>query len=1108
MVAIAFAAVAPALGLAGAGATTAGIVVGVGIGLLATYIDTTVTYPALFGKKSTRPDAIEGFQISTTDPGSPRWEVYGGRAWVPCHYLWSLNYREEVSGNGQQGKGGRPFVQTMRADIGIATCDGPIAGIEAIYANERPMWLRQPNNVLIEEHRLTITAGTGGEAGLLIIQGTDADVQDFSALLEGGDKTEFIRLERVTPTSLQGYYRTIAVTPHSGSARTRLSLRPLQGQTPTTGSAGSMFEPAGIRRIDQGAASHEWGASGGVNKTLTTSGSLAPGIGSLSIESERRRWVAGSIYRWTGWNAGRWKLTSFSYLGGVTATSSWSWEAQPGAVTTDPAPTGTSTLPLIIVREEGGGLMFSDPAQTWVDYNGSQEQPVDPTLAASVSNPGAHRGIAHISFGNLNLGPHGNSAPVGLSALVKSRSGETVAAAINRICRRTMPEGLVDVSRLRAKMLHGYSIPGGMTSGQALQPVASFYGIAMQERGGVLTFLDDRDLPVVPVATRHLNARPTTEGTQIVGFTTNAIEEADIPERVQIMYVSPTGENEMEADGQRAPGSSVQRGGRDTLQLNLRPLVAWGYEVKRRARELKRRVIVETERGKLTLGPGYLDVLPATCMTFVANNWHEEYGTPDTTIFQFTEMRDLLPRSIAVRVQFVDGRQATLTDDGLGALGGFPAGITASVNAINYTTGRIDLTCSVALDSTTPSLIGYRYHKQWLVRASKATLNGYDFGVAAEVVTTTLDDPLPPVPRDLPTGIGPALTTETPIYRTDVIDTVALFPGMLRAVRFGIVAAPEPGAVWRGAVVYQSPNGEDRWTPIEQIQEPAIIGSVVSNTLPAWDEGAGYFPGNIDWETELEVFLPGDEILNSATTEEISNGANWMIVGNELMAFHEAEAGTGSTWILRGLARGMRHTFRDMDGHADGERVIILSSQAVVWHEPIGGFSAAGRTYHLRIVPGGASVDQVATKSFFVRGRSAIPAPPIISDSMIRQESYGLVATWERRSIDQTSVFGPSPLQAGEYERFRVYAFDYVEATTLISGGTPVEQALEATKTQTWEVGDQQMGTPYARRQVTYKTADYLAHGYAVGDEVGFAVWQIGAAGKSDLSEIAKIEIA
>lgn len=1124
--AVATAGAASTAAVAGAYGTLALIAAG---GMLASYADQAFLYPELFGKKNPRPTALEGFQLSTTDPGAPRWEIYGSRAWVPCHYLWSLNIRDEtVSGGGNQvGKGGRPFVQQVRADVGLATCDGPIVEIDSLFANERPFWSRQFNRVVLEDHRWSITAGTGGEAGNLVLQATDADVVDFSGLFNAGALDgDVARLENVAPSSLAGFYRVVGVSAHTGGQRSRIVLKPLRGQTPGTGTAGSIFEPSRLRRIDQGVASHQWimSASGGgvflrrpdpqdpSSFPPTYTPHTIPGPPFQNVDELQRIWVVGAVYRLDGFTPstmnGRFRLVSWNLTkapnGGNPVWGGWLFapldqQPIPG---TGSMGTGTVSLPGVIYRDEGGGFLFIDPQQGWAEYTGSADQAQDPTLATHEPDPPAHRGIAHISLRDWNLGPHSNTFP-NVVALARSRNGETVASAIDRICRRSLPEGHVDVSQLRTKGLLGHSVPGGMASGQALQPIATMYGIAVQDRGGVLTFLDERDLPIVPVATRHLNARPLGEQSNVRGFVTNRSDKADIPERVVLQYIDPAGgENEAEGSGDRSPGSST-RGKRDTLPINLRPLVAWPYEVKRRSRELLRRIQLESHRGQVRLPPGYMDVLPGTCLTFVANNHDDEYAPASPTIALDTRLRDLLPRSVAVQVRFANGQVATLVDNGLGKLEGFPAGITAPVNTVNYATGRIELLTTVALDTDHPPLIAYRYEKQWLVRANKATLHGSDFCVSCDVVKTTTDNPLPPVPRDLSIGLGGALASEVPLYRTRVLDIPALYPGQTRSVLIGITAAPEPGAQWRGAIVYESPNGVDRWTPVGQIQSPTVMGTVPVSNLPGSLDNVNL--GIVDWHTELVIDLPGGELLEDATLEMIGAGQNWLLIGAEILAFHEADSAGGTAWTLRGLVRALRHTIVAVDGHADGEQVVLLTGLGIhgLVHEPVGGLTAANRTYHFRVVPGGGAITDVETLSPAILGRSALPAPPVVEPFMLTQKvgSY-LELTWLRRSQDQTTLFGPSPLQAGETERYEVIAFDIATAATLI-GSIGVDAAIQATKTQTWTVGDEAMGTPLVDRVIRYEEVDIAAHGYVFDvTPLGFVVYQVGQVGRSERSQV------
>jgi hypothetical protein len=196
-----------------------------------------------------------------------------------------------------------------------------------------------------------------------------------------------------------------------------------------------------------------------------------------------------------------------------------------------------------------------------------------------------------------------------------------------------------------------------------------------------------------------------------------------------------------------------------------------------------------------------------------------------------------------------------------------------------------------------------------------------------------------------------------------------------------------------------------------------------------------------------------------------------------------------------------------MDTHADGERVVLLTGVGALHgmvHEPIGGLGAANRTYYFRVVPAGASIDQVDTITTFVRGKSALPAAPQVEQWMLTQKVGGYVqlAGWARRSIDQTTVFGPSPMQAGEFERYRVVAFDLITAGGLI-GSLGIDGAIAATAKQSWVLGGESLGSPMVEKLIQYEEADFLAHGFVLDvTPIGFVVYQEGPFGRSDRSDV------
>jgi len=1189
MVTLAFGGIAAA---SGAALSSGAAIVG---GLLASYIDQRFVYPELFGKNGNpKPDSLEGFQLSTTDPGAPRWDIFGSRAWVPCHYMWTKGIREELQGNGQTGKGGRPFVQSIRADVGLAYANGPIARPEVLSADERAFYVQSYNRALVEDTRWSIEAGSGASAGRLVITATDATVADFTGLFfasgsadgyqvnnpggysagvseiaidtgsgtfrrgdrvfigshaegylvaedapDGATTLKFtpalqtsvadnvvidlqpatdmlVRLESVSPSTLIGYYRVALVSPHTGESLSSIELVPLEGQTPATGVAGSPFEFAKIRRIDSGAASSAW-------NFLNGSSSLAlirldgeqtiPGIPNEDEDDLRDIWVPNGIYRFSQFEPsgpppasanGLYRLLlrteepgSFGVPDGYRLT----FEPLEGqsAVTS----VGSASLPAIIVREKGTGFVFDDPQQSATEYAGFPDQLQDPTLASHVPDASAHRGIAHVSISDWNLGAHNNTFPR-VTALLRARSGETVSQAIDRICAQVMPQGTFSSTDLRVRALLGYSMPGGMARGQALQPLLTFFGIAVQDRGGVLTFLDERDLPVVPVATRHLNARPLGSPPQQIGFVADRAERTDLPQRVLVSFVDPSndGAQGQEGDGVRAPGS-LDRGTRDTIEVNVRPLVVWPHEAKRRARELRRRMFIESTKGSVSLPPNYMDVMPGTCLTFRANNRHEESLPAGTSISVTAEIRDILPNTVQLEVLFESSGRARLTDDGSGAFEGLPAGVAATVNSINYATGVIALTFDEDLDGDDEPVLRYQYDLQWLVRVTKARQRAYDFGMDCEVVETTTDDPLPPVPRAIPTGAGAPVTSELPDYLTHVLDIPPLGPGAVRALRIGFVAATSsPSSGWRGATVYESPSGVDRWTAVGIIEMQTTMGVTVGDALPDdWPLGV------VDWENELTVDLPNGEDLTNATLQEIGYGINWAIYGDEIIAFHEVEAGTGTEWTLRGIVRGMRQTIEATRTHTgDGERFMLITGLGGLHglqYEPIGGLGQVNATRHFRIVPGGAGIDDADTVSVLIEGNSTRPAPPIFEADDLDDSSGPLVARWWRRSLDEVTLFGPSVMPAGEVEQYRVVAIDHTQFTTLSETLTDEAQVIAASTRRTWMVNGAETGAVSPERTVTYTDAEITTDlAVAGGTTVGLLVYQVGSGGYSRRSEI------
>ena len=1125
MVVLALALAAPSLGLT-FGASVVGGIAGIGLGLLAAYVDQSLIYPALFGKSGDRASQLGDLTLGQSGQGTPRWLVLGSRNWVPCQYMWLRNLTRSTSGGGT-GKGARPIVQHMRADVGIALGEGPVSSCDVLYADGRPFLAQRFNRATIEDFRWTIAAGTGGSSGRLVVTGQDVEVPDFGTLFSVQD---VVRLESVTPTSVLGYWRVAALNPRSATANASIELTPLQGQTPAAAVAGIGADPAVLRRIDQGAVSHQMGGivgnmSAGI--TIVMSGT-EPTLPSNGFNQQRVRdaFVVGGIYRLSGVTSpaganGLHRVTAvqfnsvfgFATITIVPADGAVSYTA--GATWTP----GTATNAAALVRNDvlgAAGFLFQDPTVQVAFYPGDDVQTADPFLAVSEPSPPAFLGLSYFSLQQWDFSPFGHLPE--LTAVLRSANRDSVSSAVAKICARTMPAGAWDTTQLREKALVGYPVAGGSAGVQALQPLMTMFALATQERGGVITFLDERDLPVVPVPAYHQNARSPGESVGYYGFIPTALPVEDRPQRVLLRFTDPMQEGATGAEGASfASPSDPLRGQGDTLDIDLRPLVVFPYEAKRRANELRRKVQIEMRRGSMRLPPSYLDVLPGHILAFAGANWNEERIPAATSISYTTELRDLQPGSVQLEVRFSTAGRARLRDDGTGVFVGLPAGVTTSVNSINYTTGAIALTFSQALEATTDSFVRYRWQQTWLMRASRARLVGKSLVSELELVSTTIDGPLPPIPHAPASAGSTPIVAGLPQYDTAVIDLPPIYPEVQNGVFVGFAAAPKPGETWRGAGVFTSVDGLTNWQLVGVIQNPTPMGTVAA-ALPDYDPARDRA---VDWGHVLDVTLTSGYQLVGIT----QGARQYAQIGTgEVVGWTEAVSTGTNTWQLRGLVRGMFGTEVDGTGHAAGEAFVLLSDAFGLldihglFAELPGGFAAVNQTRYFAVIPGGTTVAQYATAGTpygqrFILGRSCRPGRPVFTNVPTSAQPQGdfsqkgagasIAITWARSSLSIQTIFGPVPVRAGDFEQYVVTLMD--NASFVALQGSPnfltVDQAILAATRRRIVVGSGVSGGA-PRLACAYDPADMTADGFTAGSVVAAFVQMRGQGGTSPRSAI------
>ena len=128
---------------------------------------------------------------------------------------------------------------------------------------------------------------------------------------------------------------------------------------------------------------------------------------------------------------------------------------------------------------------------------------------------------------------------------------------------------------------------------------------------------------------------------------------------------------------------------------------------------------------------------------------------------------------------------------------------------------------------------------------------------------------------------------------------------------------------WDGATLLKSIDDGDNWESLQSADTASVFG-YASTTIGNFTGGNIFDEINI-----LRVEVNG--ALSSATWDEVINGANVAIVGNEIIQFRTASLISTGIYDLSGLLRGRRGTEWAMDSHSTSERVVLIEEAALRW---------------------------------------------------------------------------------------------------------------------------------------------------------------------------------
>ena len=305
-------------------------------------------------------------------------------------------------------------------------------------------------------------------------------------------------------------------------------------------------------------------------------------------------------------------------------------------------------------------------------------------------------------------------------------------------------------------------------------------------------------------------------------------------------------------------------------------------------------------------------------------------------------------------------------------------------------------------------------------------------------------------------GVASSYTSQSLVLVGDTLFEIMDLPALrdADATSAGFyVAVYGERANWTSGIVYRSTDGGSSWSGLVTTSTEATMG-VTTDALGDGDHKT--------WdETNTVNISLYSGTLSSDTTANVLNGANAALVGDELIHFRTATLEGDGTYTLSGLLRGMKGTEHETDGHAIGDRFVLLNTTTI--YRVSADYSKLNVTDKFKAVTNGQFLDSVTDTAdvTFTNLNSKPLSPCQIYGS--RDGSNNLTINWQRRSrLTETSLDDPGLGEASELYEVHI-----------MSGGVAI-RVIQSTTNST-----------------TYTAAQQTADGLTPGDPVTVNIYQV-----------------
>lgn len=259
---------------------------------------------------------------------------------------------------------------------------------------------------------------------------------------------------------------------------------------------------------------------------------------------------------------------------------------------------------------------------------------------------------------------------------------------------------------------------------------------------------------------------------------------------------------------------------------------------------------------------------------------------------------------------------------------------------------------------------------------------------------------------DVPYGVltQTEVRTRSPIIGT-VIDIAALQTHHVNSSGVYVAACRTDATLpWNGCIVlFGRSEEQDPLDAVDNVSVESDIGyatTVLADfSEPTWDRASS-----------VQVMMLTGE-LGSRTDIEVLNGANLAMLGDEIIAYQDAELQEDGSYLLTNLLRGLRNSEDQTGSHVLNERFVPLTPANLSFIEF--DLREVGATIWYKLVPPGFDQSLFRLQSFVPRGGPLLPFAPANVTAIVK-DGGEIDLLWQRRTRNITRFFSGLPVPVEE----------------------------------------------------------------------------------------------